>query len=316
MTNLDALDVTGSINITATGSVTLNDTVTAPGGFSSEGTTFGNTGATITTTDNNITIDHTGVVTIGAALTTTGGKVSLTAAAALTSTANGTITTTGVAGDPGTAGGEVLLHSTGAGAITFSGGITASGGAGAADGNSGGNGGVVTVLNADGAITVDDITTLGGAGNGAGKAGFKGTVQLSATTTITQQVDTKIMAGNLKLKSTGGNVTLNNNAGNELDILAAAIGGGHSLSYIDADNLTIGTVPAAGNDAASLGEMAGIMAYGGNSGSITVKTSNGTLTVDHAVQAVDFGTILLEALGQGRDIVVNAAVKSDAGEVK
>jgi len=222
-------------------------------------------------------------------------------------TLDAAITTTGVDGDQGTPGGEVLLHSTGAGDIVLGAAITASGGKSTGDGNKGGAGGVVTVLNESGLITVHNITSSGGDSD-SGPLGSKGTVQLSATTTITQQADTKIEAGKLKLESTGGNVTLNNNAGNELDILAASIGGGNNFVYTDADNLVIGEVLAEGTG------MAGIMAYGGD-GNITVKTVNGTLTVDDPVQALGAGVILLEAQGQGRDIVVNAAVKSDTGNV-
>src|SRR3989441_1035564 len=229
--------VAGAFGITATGAVRLQGAVTAPGGFTSGGTTFDNTGGAVTTTNTPMNINHSGAVTIAAALssgtggifvtstagaialsqaiTTQGGMVTLTAASTITSTATGTITTTGVAGNPPTSGGEVLVHSTGAGDITLLAPIVASGGQGGAAGVNGANGAIVTVLNASGAITIDNITASGGAsGGGAGVAGAGGTVQLSATTTIAQRPNTKTLAGNLKLVSSGGDVTLAQPANN------------------------------------------------------------------------------------------------------
>lgn len=201
--------------------VDLDGTVTASQGFISIGAAFDNTGAPISTTDQPLTIHHSGAVTIGAvlssgsgalevtstggavalnaAITTSGGSVTARAATGITSTAAGTITTTGGAGDPGGAGGEVLLLTTGVGAIALQGDITANGGGGAAAGDNGGPGGVVTVVADGGALTVDDVTALGGAGGDGGTAGAAGTVQLGADSTIGQRNGTALKSGGLKL---------------------------------------------------------------------------------------------------------------------
>ena len=107
---------------------------------------------------------HPRLIIAAGAITTTGGKVTLTAATTLTTTANGTITTTGknhlVQGTPG---GEVFLHSTGAGGIVLEAAVTANGGNTniyfpTGGDHVGGAGGVVTLFNASGLITVHDIT--------------------------------------------------------------------------------------------------------------------------------------------------------------
>ena len=88
-TSLQELTVTGAVNIAVTtADILLNDQVTAPAGFSSTGTVAGSdftNSGTITTTDTDITINHTGVTTIGAALESGTGDI------AIGNTTNGTI---------------------------------------------------------------------------------------------------------------------------------------------------------------------------------------------------------------------------------
>jgi mucin-19 len=86
-----------SVTIVDGGAVDLNGAVTAPGGFSSIGTTFDNTGAAMTTTDSPITLAHTGLVTIGAILSSGAGNIDVDSGVANTSlganitTAGGTV---------------------------------------------------------------------------------------------------------------------------------------------------------------------------------------------------------------------------------
>jgi filamentous hemagglutinin family protein len=70
-----------SADLTSTGAVIANNTVTTPGGFSSTGTTFQNAAA-ITTTNNDITIDHSGAVTINGSLSAGTGAISLSSGSA------------------------------------------------------------------------------------------------------------------------------------------------------------------------------------------------------------------------------------------
>lgn len=77
-TRLSAVTLTGAMSLTTTAAVDLNGTVTAPSGFSSTGTTFDNTGAAITTTGTALAINHTGAVTVGAALSSGAGTITVT----------------------------------------------------------------------------------------------------------------------------------------------------------------------------------------------------------------------------------------------
>jgi filamentous hemagglutinin family protein len=65
-----------SAQLTSTGAVVLTGDVTTPGGFSSTGTTFANAGS-ITTTNNDITIDHSGAVTVNGDMSAGTGAISL-----------------------------------------------------------------------------------------------------------------------------------------------------------------------------------------------------------------------------------------------
>ncbi|WP_460055666.1 beta strand repeat-containing protein, partial [Spirochaeta dissipatitropha] len=75
--SVPALTLTGSLEVDAGGAVFITGGIVAPDGFSSSGTSFDNTGGTITTTDNDIAISHSGAVTIGAALSSGSGVVDI-----------------------------------------------------------------------------------------------------------------------------------------------------------------------------------------------------------------------------------------------
>ena len=252
-----------------------------------------------------------GTLAINANLRTDGGKVTATAATAITSALTTEIRTTGVAGAPGTAGGEVLLHATG-GPITLQGAITASGGDGNEANAAGGAGGVVTLLAGVGALMVGNITTRGGTPGAGGDAGNDGIVQLSATTTIGQQATTSIQAWHLKILGTGGAVTLTNVA-NDVDVLAARLTNASSLTYTDATGVIVGRVDAAGTGAANIALVDGVSL--GAAQPLVVKTINGTLNVLKPVEVAGAGTILLHAEGAGTNILLDATVKSGTGNI-
>ena len=130
--------------------------------------------------------------------------------------------------------------------------MTADGGTGtnAADG-AGSN---VTVLNDSGTIEVNDISSLGATG---------GTVQLSASGDIDQQNPSDIQAANLKIVS-GGDVTLEETT-NDVDVLAADLTSGTGdISYVDDDDLEIGSVASVTSLGQTIGQVDGITTKGGS----------------------------------------------------
>ena len=109
-----------SLTVTNGGAVLVQGTTVVPGGFSSTGSgLFQNTGS-ITTTGTALTVSHTGLVRIDAALSSGTGAVALDSTAGVAITAPGTITTTT---------GTVSIGQTLTGALTTAGNITSAGGA-------------------------------------------------------------------------------------------------------------------------------------------------------------------------------------------
>ena len=175
----------GSMTITNGGAVDLNGTVTVLSGFSSNGTTFDNTGATISATDTPITINHTGNVTIGAALSSGNGNVDIDATGAgstvslnqtvTTSTGNVTVdsnagTTIIAAGTITTTTGNVTFGGTLAGTLTTAGNVSTTG-----------NGGDVTFARA---VTLSGNITVN-TGAAAGDITFQQTINGTAAETLT-----------------------------------------------------------------------------------------------------------------------------------
>jgi hypothetical protein len=111
-----------SLTITNGGAVDLNGAVTVPDGFSSTGAAFTSAAAaSITTTDQQITINHTGNVIIGGALTSGAGAVNIDATGGgATITLNAPISVST---------GAVTLDSAGATTVAAAGDITATGAA-------------------------------------------------------------------------------------------------------------------------------------------------------------------------------------------
>ncbi|OGL02809.1 MAG: hypothetical protein A3E31_16285, partial [Candidatus Rokubacteria bacterium RIFCSPHIGHO2_12_FULL_73_22] len=279
----------------------------------------------VTTLAGDVTLSvAAGALALQAAVTTRGGKATLTAASGITSTAGGTVATTGMNGDPGTAGGEVFLLTTGPGAIDLEGGITATGGSGTAAGQSGGNGGVVSVFADAGAITLGDVSSLGGAsGGGAGAAGLDGTVQLAGTG-ISQRGGTRLRAGGLKVFGLGGVPVTLANATNDVATLAASLSAS-GLSYADANAVTVGVVADAGTGDANLSQQSGV-AVGGAGQPVTVVaatdltvaaaigTNGGALTLTATAGTLAF-TASVETAGGALTATAATAITSAPGSV-
>ncbi|MBN2377303.1 MAG: hypothetical protein JXD22_12945, partial [Sedimentisphaerales bacterium] len=130
----------GDFIISEGGNVDLNGAVTATGGFYSSGSSFDNTAASITTADQDITIQHSGDITIGSSLISGAGNIAIDTTGELN--INNSINTTS---------GSVSLDADGLIAISSSSDITT------------GTGNVYLGTNRNGAIsTAGDITTDGG----------------------------------------------------------------------------------------------------------------------------------------------------------
>ena len=237
-----------------------------------------------------------------------GGAITLSSSGAITTSATGTLTSTGSAStvggsDTAGAGGEILLHSTGAGAITLGAALTANGGASVEAGDTGGAGGLITLRNDNGAIVLHNLSSAGGAAGG-GTAGAGGTLQLkSVGGSITQSGGTTLAGASLKVLS-DDDVTLDN--ANTLSTIAASLSGaGKFFKYTDADGVTVGSVAAVGGGGGTLQNLAavnGISTLGGATGVVNV-TAGGLLTIDQAIATTPSalntvgGAVILEAGG-------------------
>ncbi|MBL4665229.1 MAG: hypothetical protein JKY23_04665, partial [Nitrospinaceae bacterium] len=229
-------DSTGSVTLTAGGTITV---------AASQSGVIATTGT--------VTLAATTSSTISDEVTTTGGKIKITAGTTITTASTaGTITSTGVNSTTApTAGGEILISSTGAGSITLGGAVTANGGNHTNSGN-GANGGIITISNTSGSVAVNAaVSSLGGTGG----TSTGGTIQISATSNITQSAAIK---GNALKVVSGGNVTLTNTS-NDVATLAGDLSSGTGFfKYKDANNLTVGTVGTLGSLGVSVTSRSGI----------------------------------------------------------
>jgi|GEM_PF-2129685 len=125
-----------------------------------------------------------------------------------------------------------------------------------------------------------------------------GTIRFNAASVTQDDADTSkaLTAQNLSVRA-NGDIALNN-AGNAIDTLAANSANG-SISYVDSDGLTIGTV-----DAGTADELNGLNA----AVNIDVQTLGGDLVVDQAVTTT-IGNIDLRALNNGA-LTINAAIEA------
>ena len=271
-----------NVVLTALAGVDVGAAIDTNGGtFSSTGTTFTNAGGTITTSDGagGITINHSGAVTIGAALLSAAGNVDIDSTGSTVAVNQGITTTTGnvtidsavgstttvaAAGDIQTTTGIVTFGGTRADNLTTSGDITTS---------TGGN------------ITFTRATTLGGNVNvDAGNQTFT-----SSSTINTQGNDLSITADTIAL---GGNFSGTGNLTLQPDTVGQAIG--------------IGT-DAAGAFSLTDTEV-GYINNGATFTSITIGRSDGTglVTVNPGTGTTTFSDpITIRSGGAGGSITVN-----------
>lgn len=237
-----------------------------------------------------VVIQSGGALTVTQAVDTqptagNGGKVTLRSDGALLTQAS--INTSGTA-----AGGDVLLERTGSGAAD----ITVA----AAINSNGSQGGSVTLKNPTGGLLLNGQIDTNGSAQG-------GRIQLASSGDISQSAALKASgggAGALKIIS-AGQVTLDN-AGNNVDILAASLSGnGKALSYLDADDLTVGSVAAYEGQPL----VAGVAS---NKGDITLRNQAGDITVAQAM-ASQGGKVALTAV---QDAVLDATVAAGAANLQ
>ena len=306
----DSVTLSAGLSVTTSGPISVQGTVATGSVTLTAGSGDVMIDGPVSTTGGPVALTaSSGQATIRRLVHTDGGAVAVTATSTITSTLQGVINTSGT-DDPGQDAGPILLHSTGAGAISLRGELVADGGDGIASVSAGGDAGVVTVLNDAGSISVDNIRALGGRG-GAGH-GSDGIVQLSATTTISQVELSGLAAGFLKLVSTGGDVTLTS-PNNLVGTVAASLSGNSSLEVSTSDQLSVGTVaqPAVAAPA-NLPSVLGVTSTGAGQ-SVSITTIAGALRVDQPIQTVGGGAISLAADGAGESLLIRANVSSDTG---
>ncbi|MCY2986414.1 MAG: hypothetical protein NTY19_00860, partial [Planctomycetota bacterium] len=159
------------------------------------------TGLQTTGAGNSITLNVNGNLALTEAVTTNAGFAFLQATGGITSTAAGTITTTGATA--GAVGGAVDIN---AGTnVSLVGSITTTG----ANNGVGGAGGIVTIDTTNGPISVGTITTTGGTGTGGngGAAGLM-TLNTGVNNTITLNGNLTAAGGAGSTQGSGADITL------------------------------------------------------------------------------------------------------------
>jgi filamentous hemagglutinin family protein len=164
-------------------------------------------------------------------------------------------------------------------------------------------------------IELADALTLGGTRN----------LTLESSGTITQGGTADISAAGLRFLGGAGSDFMLNNAGNDVTTIAAAVGGG-SISYRDADGLTVGTVD--GTAGLVMGTGSATLIAGGpldqsaaiTAGTLDARTSNDTgaaITLTHTGNDVDNVSLLALQTG-GSPPAANGAISfvdSDGFEI-
>ncbi len=283
-----------SLTITNGGTVSLNNTITVPNGFSSAGTSFDNTGATITTTNTALTINHSGAVTVDSALsagngaitiTSTGGAVSINASVTggsgtVSVTSNASTVTLNAPINVST--GTVSIDSATGTTITAAGDITATGAA------------MVNI----GQTLASNLSTAGDVTTAAGNVRYYRSVTLTGNVTVS----TGAGGGNVTFdQDVSGAFSLSVIAGTGNVTFSSTIGGGvdpTGLSISTSGNVTFtGAVNIAGNMTVSGTDVAvnsGI--YGSAAGNVQI-TNIGTLAILDTTSAADDVTADINILG-------------------
>ena len=278
-----------TINVTGTGSLTIDTIGTSSGGTGNGAITTG----AIQTNGGNVSLNGTNVNVSGAVATSGGDFLANSGSIANFDSSGVLIDTTGAAD---TAGGAVSITTT---ALLTTGGITTSGGADIAD-LAGQDAGAVTLTG--GTITAGVITSTGSAATtGTNPDGADGTVTLSATAGLSVQdidaanvslrvdaddnsAETLALAGTITSSGTvtlaGSNTNANDtlsasNAANEWVVSSANTGTLNTQAFNDFANLTGGT--STDNFTVSgTGSLTGTAAGGTGANSLTANNTANT----------------------------------------
>lgn len=197
-------------------------TVTAGGTITVTGDGTGGNNIGITASSGTVTLTATGTssdVVLQDEIVTVGGNVVIDAGNDVTSTVDGTITTTAAA-DSGVASGSVTIHSAQdtSGNIDLDGSIDTSG----ADSSTGtaSAGGLVTLDaddNSGGSVSAANILTSGGTGTAGQDGGAAGDINVNSTTAVTLNGTWTALGGAGTTPGTDGLVTIDSTGGGVLD---------------------------------------------------------------------------------------------------
>jgi len=269
-----ALTTTGAVTFTSSGAVDINhDIVTNGGAFNSAGTTFDDTGGSVTTSGGLVTVNHSGAITVAGTINAGAGGIDIDSTGAGSITlSNSALVTANSAINVNNASGIITSSaaSDGTAEITSAGGtITLEATSGIIDSpQTGGldidSGGGAVSLTGDGAgnIIVDYVSADADA------------VSLTLTHSNTGNITYNSLATGLLTvnasSSTNGNISINNDAGITAGGALAAGGSDVTISGVGAINI---------NGAVSGGTDGNIVITSetGSNGSIT-SNSSGTIT--------------------------------------
>ncbi|HPM83289.1 MAG TPA: lectin-like protein, partial [Candidatus Anammoximicrobium sp.] len=164
-------------------------------------------------------------------------------------------------------------------------------------------------LTTTGAAPNSDIDITAGASNGGIALGGNVTAgdRLTLTSNATfangggvNQTSGTVSAGNLQLTGTSGAFALTQPANNFGTVAAQTDGG--SVNLTDTNSIIVGTVVTSGIDTGSTG----------NGGAVTINATNGTITVN---QAINTSTGTGGGVSISGSVVVNAALTAGAGTI-
>ncbi|MEW6156110.1 MAG: LEPR-XLL domain-containing protein, partial [Verrucomicrobiota bacterium] len=324
----------GVVTLQAGGGVTLRNAITAPAGFTSAGTSFDNTGATVTTTNTRLIVNHTGSIVVGGRFSSGTGNI-LVRTTGVTSnvTVNQSMETLGgnisvVAGNNVDFGALGQASAAGAGTVeveAVAGAITMS--AGSKLQTAAKNIRIKAAQNI--ALGLVDARSVND------RAGAKRDEQANWGSVSVQSVSGSITGGNLfaqtlRFNAAGGIGTNALPVETEAIAVSAAgsAGGIYLLEATDVTVDTVGQIPA--ERVQSDGTTVTIQSAAAQSdlvttsnGSISLRTKNGSITINDGtapsdttgVRADGNGAVKLEAIGANQVLKLAAQVRSGSGPV-
>lgn len=311
-----ALKATGELTITSGGAASISGTVEgsavtlAAGTATAAGISISNT---VTSTSGPVAISSTAAVTVAgiSSFVVAGagtGSVTLSAADGISQT--GKITAGGLLAKNTTSGGILLTNTTNA-ITSFEASNTAAGGAIKLFNTSNLAIGSRGVTAANGAIVIDTDNGAGGSLSlgGVVSAGTSD-VTLASQGQMVQAINASIIGANLELRSSGGDILLDNCPTNDVNFMFGSTNGG-KLFFRDADALEIAapiTRPITTAGGAIGITSGGVLTLGGTvdagAGDITLEATGGITGLSvHSLQSG--GTVSLANNGSGNIVTTN-----------